>query len=390
MLNSLQIKNFRALENFEVSKLGRLNLIVGKNNSGKSTVLEALRIYAGSANIALLEKIADEHNEKYRLSDSDKNNEDADFPFEHFFTGRTFPKDDDGAIYIADNNTCSEALKINHVYLNEVEESITDESGNETKKLSRKIISKPALFDAVDGDLKQALAITRNEKTRLIDIERFGSNRQLYVNSIANLHLYLPCSFIPTQFTLIDELADIWDKVALTEQDIFIKKAMKIITDDFESLIFVKSEKQSSNFPTRDLRRIAKVKIKSSPRPVPLSSMGDGMYRVLQLILKLFPAKGGFFLIDEFENGLHYSIQEKVWTLLFELAELLDIQVFATTHSWDCIESFCKVATENKRSEGVLFRMGRSVRTSDKGRIIATVFEGEKLSAITQADMEVR
>jgi AAA15 family ATPase/GTPase len=224
----------------------------------------------------------------------------------------------------------------------------------------------------------------------LIDIEQFGTTRRQYGNSIANLHLYLPCSFIPTQFTSIDELADTWDKVALTEQDIFIKKAMNIITEDFESLIFVKSEKQSSNFQTKDLRRIAKVKIKSSPRPVPLNSMGDGMYRVLQLILKLFPAKGGFFLIDEFENGLHYSIQEKVWTLLFELAELLDIQVFATTHSWDCVESFCKVATENKASEGVLFRMGRSIRTSDNGRIIATVFDREKLADITQADVEVR
>lgn len=390
MLNSLQIKNFRSLENFEVSKLGRLNLIVGKNNSGKSTVLEALRIYAGSANIALLEKIADEHNEKYRLSDSDKKNDDTDLPFEHFFTGRAFPKDDNGAIYIADNSTCSESLKINHVYLNEVEETITDENGNVTTKLSRKIIIKPALFDAVDGELKQAIAVTRNEKTRLIDIEHFGSNRQPFGNSIANLHLYLPISFIPTQFTSIDELADIWDKVALTEQDVFIKKAMKIITDDFESLIFVKNEEQASNFSNRGLRRVAKVKIRNSPSPVPLSSMGDGMYRVLQLILKLFPAKGGFFLIDEFENGLHYSIQEKVWTLLFELAEKLDIQVFATTHSWDCIESFSKVATENTRSEGVLFRMGRSIRTSDNGKIIATLFDREKLADITQADVEVR
>jgi len=49
MLNSLEIKNFRILEDFKVSKLGRVNLIVGKNNSGKSSVLEALRIYAGNA-----------------------------------------------------------------------------------------------------------------------------------------------------------------------------------------------------------------------------------------------------------------------------------------------------------------------------------------------------
>jgi AAA15 family ATPase/GTPase len=101
-------------------------------------------------------------------------------------------------------------------------------------------------------------------------------------------------------------------------------------------------------------------------------------------------AQGGFLLIDEFENGLHYSIQEKIWSLLFEMAEKLDIQVFATTHSWDCIESFAKVANDKPNIEGVLFRMGKSARKSNQGQIIATVFDNERLYNLTQADVEVR
>ena len=73
-----------------------------------------------------------------------------------------------------------------------------------------------------------------------------------------------------------------------------------------------------------------------------------------------------------------------------KLAEQLNIQVFATTHSWDCIESFTKVAVDDQSSEGVLFRMGRSVRTSDNGKVIATVFDENQLQNITQADVEVR
>ena len=95
-------------------------------------------------------------------------------------------------------------------------------------------------------------------------------------------------------------------------------------------------------------------------------------------------------MIDEFENGLHYSVQEKIWALIFKLAEQLNIQVFATTHSWDCIESFTKVAIDYQGSEGVLFRMGRSVRTSDNGKVIATVFDENQLQNITHADVEVR
>jgi AAA15 family ATPase/GTPase len=64
MLTSLKIANFRALKDFHVRQLGRVNLIVGRNNSGKSTVLEAARIYAGNAHRGLLEEIAASHDEK--------------------------------------------------------------------------------------------------------------------------------------------------------------------------------------------------------------------------------------------------------------------------------------------------------------------------------------
>ncbi len=197
----------------------------------------------------------------------------------------------------------------------------------------------------------------------------------------------LPCSVIPTQLIAMNELADDWDRIALTEAEETVKDAMRIILPEFENLTFVND---SAYGESKAIRRIAKVKIKGLPRPVPLNSLGDGMLRMLQLALKIFPAKGGFFLIDEFENGLHYSVQEKIWALLFEMAEKLDIQVFATTHSWDCIESFSKVAIDRKDIDGVLFRVGKSVRNSDRGRVIATVFDEEALYSITQSDVEVR
>ena len=69
MLDSLRIKNFRSLQDFEIPKLGRVNLLVGKNNSGKSTVLEALRLYAGNAQRPLLDAIAQEHDDfHFRIS----------------------------------------------------------------------------------------------------------------------------------------------------------------------------------------------------------------------------------------------------------------------------------------------------------------------------------
>jgi AAA15 family ATPase/GTPase len=193
----------------------------------------------------------------------------------------------------------------------------------------------------------------------------------------------LPCGFIPTEFIPIDNLATEWDKVVYTEYEKIVLDSLKIIIPEFEHLVFVQNERKTSS-------RIAKVKLANLSKPVPLKSLGDGMLRILQIAIKLVSAQGGFLLIDEFENGLHYSVQEKVWGLLFEMAEKLDIQVFATTHSWDCIESFTKVAIENEKTEGILFRMGKSARTSNKGQVIATVYDKEALYDLTQMDVEIR
>lgn len=386
MLDSLLIKNFRSLENFEVSKLGRVNLIVGKNNSGKSSVLEALRIYAGNGQRVLLDSISAEHDETYRVKEGERAEPDAPLPFQDFFTGRTFPAADDISIQIGSATQPDEVLQVQHVFMAETREPFVEEDGEPSVRVRRRIMSKAQAGNEA-GELRQALQLSKGDRRYPPFFLDVGNARlRSFGFESANA---TPCSVIPTQFISQDELSDEWDKIALTEHEGVVKQALRIIAPEFENLTFVRNDDgRPGARPV--FQRSAKVKLSDVPRPVPLNSLGDGMLRVLQLALKLFPAKGGFLLIDEFENGLHYSVQEKVWTLLFEMAERLDIQVFATTHSWDCIESFTKVAVARQDVDGVLFRMGRSVRTSDSGRIIATVFDEAALANITQTDVEVR
>jgi predicted ATPase len=390
MLDSLMIKNFRSLADLKVEKLGRVNLIVGKNNSGKSSVLEALRIHAGNAQPDVLVSISEEHDERYRVSENEASEPDAALPFQDFFMDRSFPTDDDTAIQIGSANNHDEVLSIQHVFVVEEQEQepAEDSLGEMRFRVRRRTVSKQQLQNET-GDVRQALQITKGQKRYPLLFLDSGSQPYQNLRSILIEKLNLiPCSVVPTRFISSDELADEWDKIALTDYAAIVKDAMRIITPEFENLIFVRNEEGRSG-SRRDFQRRAIVKLSNVSRPVPLNSLGDGMLRVLQLVLKLFSAKGGFMLIDEFENGLHYSVQQKVWTLLFEMAEKLDIQVFATTHSWDCIVSFTKVAL-NKDCDGVLFRMGRSARTHDNGKIIATVFDEAALDDFTQADMEIR
>jgi predicted ATPase len=390
MLNSLLVRNFRALTDFSVPNLGRVNLIVGKNNSGKSTVLEALRIYAGNAHRSLLEEIAQSHDEKYRLRESDANQIDQELPFEDLFSGRHFPSEDNEAIIIGDPNLPEDILTLEHVYLTEYQEA-PEESGLTDPITRRRPIPKASIPNLSERDtvIRQAMMVRKgkaNPSYMVLDAPRYA-RRAPSIETSGDI----PCSFIPTQFVSMNDLARLWDKIALTENEVVVIEALKYIAADFIGLVFVESDEPTYVSPARrEFQRIAKVRMSDSPKPISLNSLGDGMLRVLRLILHVFQAKGGFLLIDEFENGLHYSVQQNIWSLIFRLADRLDIQVFATTHGWDCVESFAKVAQAHASANAVLFRVGRSAKVSNAGQVMATSFDKDRLYSITQIDAEVR
>lgn len=279
-------------------------------------------------------------------------------------------------------------LQIEHGFLIEEEVVVKNDLGDIIERNTRRRrVLNPSHDDLSSEAISHALFVTKGEHSSPpIQLDKYSRIR---LPSRVEISGTLSCSVIPTQFISVDDLADEWDKIVFTEHEEVVRQALRIITPEFENLTFVRND-DDNKYQRQRFRRFAKVKISDSPYPVPLNSLGDGMLRVLQLVLKVFPAKGGFLLIDEFENGLHFSIQEKVWELLFEMAQKLDIQIFATTHSWDCIESFANTAIARKDVEGVLFRVGRSVRKSDLGKVIATVFDEDALYNITQADVEVR
>lgn len=117
---------------------------------------------------------------------------------------------------------------------------------------------------------------------------------------------------------------------------------------------------------------------------MPLRSFGDGLNRFFGIALSLVNAKDGLLLIDEFENGMHYSVQLDTWRMIFRLAAALGVQVFATSHSWDAIKAFQKAAAETAE-KGVLVRLAR------KGEdIIPTLFREDELRIVTRDRIEVR
>ena len=94
--------------------------------------------------------------------------------------------------------------------------------------------------------------------------------------------------------------------------------------------------------------------------------------------------------IDGIGEAEHHSTQDTTWSTLLAYAQKFGIQVFATTNSRDTVESFAKLIVADKTIDGVLIRLGRSAKTSNKGDIIATVMDADALSDAIAAGIEVR
>ena len=120
---------------------------------------------------------------------------------------------------------------------------------------------------------------------------------------------------------------------------------------------------------------------------LPLEAVGGGVVRLLSLLVNFFTARGGLIIIDEIENGIHHWALPELWRQIRVLSEELDVQVVATTHSFECIQA--AVMTEDSNTspppDFVLLRMYQK-----EGVPHCLTYAGEKLMAALDMGFEIR
>ena len=120
-------------------------------------------------------------------------------------------------------------------------------------------------------------------------------------------------------------------------------------------------------------------------RKIPVAYMGDGMARLLSVILAIATSQNGIVAIDECENGIHYSAMPKVWEAIAKAAREFDCQIIGTTHSYECLEAAYHGMTGALASDFSYVRLDRT----DKGTM-AKSFDHEMLKVAIETNMEVR
>lgn len=346
MIESLKIKNFKNLDGLEIPHLSQINLISGQNNVGKSTLLEAIAIYTNPSQIIEILKERDEFPLYKEENETERINQNTN-AFSSLFTDR---KDE-----VSENNI---------IEISDKENTLSIQFSYYSPKTDIEYI-------------KKVITITRQNKT--VSILHLNSpidslNQRLGIDNDSNIIIKLNTEPIGTEY-----IANFFDNIALTEKEDNVIGALQIIEPNLNKLAFIAESQYRFRRPI--------VTLKGSNRRFPLKSMGDGINHILSIILALVNCENGCLLIDEIDNGLHYSVQENLWKVIFDLAKKLNIQVFATTHSNDCINSFTEVLKEeNNASIGGFYRMQKR----KSGKIELVEYNAEELNSVSEHNIEIR
>lgn len=350
-LESLVIYHFRAFSSLTIKRLGRVNLIVGKNNVGKSSLLEALWLYANQGHLEIVWKILEARNEGRRPERITQ----AETPI--------------GEIEQID--VCHDAIKqlfYQGANSNQQNYANIGPIGPDHTILTLKLGLKPDQHTGHDVPAFKT-EIGRHKHADRVDV---ASNRWDWKGGSEQ------CVMVAANGLDAKTIERFWDKVVLTSLEDDVLNALRLIASKVDRVSLVASRNGL-------LRRTPVAKVDGLADPIPLRRLGEGMNRLFGIALALVNAKDGMLLIDEIESGLHYSVQPDVWRLVFEVARRLNIQVFATTHSWDCLTAFQEAAKSYEQDEGVLIRL-----VEKKGQIVADLFDEDDLSVVAREGIEVR
>ncbi|MGD2183570.1 AAA family ATPase [Lusitaniella coriacea] len=367
MLRDLSIKNYRCFEDFSIDGLARVNLLVGSNNSGKTSFLEAVALlaYQGSVSPLLdsLENRGEIIEEFKAIKPEEKTQYQSTYFVQYLFNENLSFDKKYISIKATNTSSDSDALSLEiRMQPASPEDAEKYSISHEIMLSSRNYKTKIPVFN--DGAIVPEFIDFHKQSSRIQERANylFGGQNKIFfltVNNVSYAHLSM-----------------LWNYITLTPKEDIVVDALKIIESEVERINFTTKPTANSGILIR-LR---------GKHPTPLGSMGGGMRRILTLVMAAVTVENGILLVDEIDTGLHHEVQTQMWKMIVKIAQNLNIQVFATTHSWDCICAFQEALEEAKdRSVGMLFRLDKKY-----GELRAVEYTSDDLDTAVHQSIEVR
>jgi len=321
MITEVLIKNFKCFKQLTLPDLGRITLIGGRNNVGKTALLEALFLFfdRGTPDIIIRQYV---------------------------WRGIEIVKVEPQAMW--------EPIFYNYDMNQEIliSQTINKEPQAAKFRFNRSFSLPPTptviTSDTVPSDFVEPgkRQIPTNEGSislTSLDIEYFVKDdikqlSHLFVDAQHKPALYvkfaniktLPAVFFPSkQHITMKQTADFFSHLAEAGRENEVVDFLRIIEPRLLAL------KVITKGPTSSVHG----QLKGFPRTLPIHLMGEGMEKLLNLIIGMEHSKGGCVFVDEMENGIYHEASPKIWEAIGNAAEDYNCQVIATTHSYECLEA---------------------------------------------------
>ena len=349
MFKSLNVRNFRRFNELRIDQLSNINLFAGRNNSGKTSLLEAIFLLAGAGNARVAM-------DPYVLrSWQPGDGAQANWPFwKQFFadldTGRSIRIEGEHTVHgRLGLGITSGRQHIAEIPLGRTEKVAETSTFNEH--------SLTFAYIGPSGAEVNSRIIVNDEAAR---VEQ--GNITVPFSSII---------LLPRIKRSIQDDAIRLGQLRQRKQGGLVLKALQAVEPKLQSI-----EDNSSSGTPMIWGDVGLSEL------IPLSVMGEGMTQIARMVLAAATTPDGIVLVDEIENGIHHSALTNMWRVVDEAARQFHVQIFATTHSHECVISAHESLSADR------FRLHRLEASDEESRCVT--YDPESIDSAISHDLEVR
>lgn len=296
MLNSFEINNYKGFNNFKVNDLSQINIISGRNNVGKTAFLEVISMIKNSKNLRL-----------FRTN------------IISLFQSRDLDLDD-MTRYFENINLI---IKYDNTELTLQHKTIDNLTNEEIEKIER-----------YRGDIEDFLVMYQDHD---LDILPFRKESDSYVSMRRLNREELETTFINSSKPDNSQLTILYSAI----QDLGIQnKFLQYLQIIDENIVHIEPQ-------IRDNRKsFLRINLYNPKQSVISSEVGEGTNRYIEILATLLKNSNGTVLIDEIENGIHYTKLYDIWKAIIEIVQKENIQLFVTTHDKESVEALIKASQD--------------------------------------------
>ena len=357
MYSSILIENLRGIGRLEVDGLRPINIIVGRNNCGKSTFLEALFLLGAATEPHLTSTLA-------QLRGQRQVNGATDVLWRPLFRNLDprAPIKIQGhwAAELRGRELLIQARQSSPIEIDSKAQTI---EGSGSSSVGRDFPVGRLEYEYTDGLGNRMNSFARS------DPQTGGIHARPVMREDHVITTLLSARFFPGQL----EDLHLFSTLVKRKQEGAVLDALRLIEPALERIEVLSEPGGPSLYLDLGLDAL-----------VPLAVCGEGIVRLFSIIVELIASRNGVLLVDEIDNGLHYSVMPKLWKLLGALVQKHNVQVFATTHNDDMMRSALQVFAGTEGMLG-LFRIDRR-----GDRHVMVSYSEEAMEGVLEVPFEVR